>query len=411
MNGQRQGSVYRRCTLCGHSLTGTARDGRDRAEVHRASGCGGTRHTWAYRVDVSAPGAPRKQRRGGGFATKAEALEAMAEVQRGYRKGTAVEPSKQTLGQYLDGWLEVVKATKAPATYQTRRHHVAYIKAAGIGDVPMQALSELDAERMAARLAESGRVRGDGGISPRSIADICTTLTTALNAAVRQRMIPRNVAQGAYHAPTTSADSEGIFAWTADELRAWLEVAAMDELWPFWRFCAFTGVRPGEARAVRDRDLDLTAGTVTINRAAGVDLDGEPAYRTPKSARGRRTIDLDAETVEVLRDARKARTVVALGTESLAFTLSDGSPITKSSQRQRFEATVKRAGVPRLSPHGLRHTHASLLLLAGVPLHVVSRRLGHSSEAFTAKTYAHVLNGQGAEAASRLADLVAKDAQ
>lgn len=412
MNTQRAGSVYRRCTLCGGNLTGTTKAGEVRADLHAEGDCGGTESAWSFRVDVSAPGAPRRQKRGGGYPTKAQALEAMAELQRGHRLGTAVEPSKLTLGQFLDGWLEVVRATKAPNTYETRRHHVEYVRPV-LGDVPLQALTELDIERMASRLAVSGKRNGQG-LAPRSIADVCTTLTTALNDAVRKRLIPRNVAEGAYRMPSnTTGDADGVFAWNANELGAWLEVAMQDELAALWRFLPFTGARRGEALAIRDRDIDLSAATVTINRAAAKDLEGHLAYRAPKSARGRRTIDLDAETVEVLRQARASRRIVAIGdaSSSLAFTLPDGSPITPGGLRPRFARLVKLAGVPRLTPHGLRHTHATLLLAAGVPLHVVSRRLGHANEAFTARVYAHVLNGQGSDAANRLADLMRKEAQ
>lgn len=73
---------------------------------------------------------------------------------------------------------------------------------------------------------------------------------------------------------------------------------------------------------------------------------------------------------------------------------------------QRFERHVRDSKLPKLRLHGLRHTHATLLLLKGVPLHVVSRRLGHSNEAFTARQYAHVLPGQQAEAAATLAAAV-----
>lgn len=409
----REGWVYRRCTRCGANLTGKTKDGEPRADVHAESDCESTEASWSFRVDVSPPGAPRRQRRGGGFATKAQALEAMAELQRTYRRGEAVEPSKMTVGQFLDGWLEVVRATRAAGTAENRKHHVAYIKRAGLGDVPLQALTELDVERMAARLAESGRARG-GGLAPRSIADVNTTLTTALNEAVRKRLIPRNVAVGAYRASVhAKGGGEGVFAWSAEELAAWEAVAAEDELYPLWRFMAYTGCRKGEAIGLPERELDLSAGLVTFVRTRTKGAGGHVADGVPKSARSRRTIDLDPETVDVLREARRARTVVALGGASvLAFTLPDGSPIHPDAVRTRMRRITRAAGVPPLSPHGLRHTHATLMLLAGVPLHVVSRRLGHASESFTAQQYAHVLNGQGSAAASTFADLVGgKEAQ
>lgn len=81
------------------------------------------------------------------------------------------------------------------------------------------------------------------------------------------------------------------------------------------------------------------------------------------------------------------------------FTFADGRPLHPDGVNQRFDTLVKRANVPRITPHGLRHTHATLLLLAGEPLHVVSRRLGHANEAFTARVYEHVLPRQGERAA------------
>lgn len=390
----RHGTVYKRCGKC-----------RGKVEGRRCD-CGHGVWSWTYIVDVAPPGAPRRQKMKGGFRTKDEAITAMNEVQHDHAKGTAVERSKVTVGQFLDGWLEVVKATKRPGTYENRRYHVEYMRP-HVGDIPLQTLGELDVERMAARLVEDGAVRG-GGLAPRSVQDICTTLATALNDAVKKRLVPRNVATGAYRAPATTVTAEDVEAWNADELARFLKVAAEDVLFPLWRFLAFTGCRIGEAIGLRWRNVDLDNGTVTINRSRSKGIDGAVTVGEPKTARGRRTIDLDPETVAVLRQVKGSRKVVPIGDDGtgLVFTLPDGTALHPDAVRTRMDRLVKLAGVPRLTPHGLRDTHATLLLAAGEPLHVVSRRLGHADEAFTAKTYAHVLNGQGSKAAATLAALV-----
>jgi integrase len=287
----------------------------------------------------------------------------MNEMQADYGRGTAVERSKMTVGEYLDGWLAVQKATKAPGTYENRRYRVAYTKPF-IGEIPIQALTELDVERMAACLAESGKLRGEGGLKPASVAAVVSTLVTALNDAVRKRLVPRNVAAGAYRAPSR-ANADDVFAWNADELSRFLKVVAEDPLYGLWRFLAFTGCRIGEAIALRWRDMDLDAGTVTIIRTRSKGIDGQITVGGPKTVRGQRTIDIDDDTVMVLQRLRAARSVVSIGDEGrdLVFTLPDGSPLHPDAVRTRMKRLVKLAGVPRLTPHGLRDTHATLLLL------------------------------------------------
>src|SRR5262249_12475802 len=95
-NGRvRQGSVFRRCTLCRRKF----------GDKRRCPGCGGGSYSWTYVVDQAAPGAPRKQRMKGGFSTKAAAISAMNELQVATVSGTHVEPSKLTVGDYLKLWV------------------------------------------------------------------------------------------------------------------------------------------------------------------------------------------------------------------------------------------------------------------------------------------------------------------
>lgn len=207
-------------------------------------------------------------------------------------------------------------------------------------------------------------------------------------------------------------------------------------LFAFYRTAANTGARRGELVGLRWRHLDLDATTLTVVESrvkaqVGVQSTGV------KSARSQRTVDLDLETVRVLREHRAAclaeRLALGLGAPSpddLVFVAEDHRPLHPDVVSQTFDRIVSRLrnhcascgekvtkarcrqckadhGPPlQITLHGLRHTHATLSLAAGVPLHVVSRRLGHANEASTARQYAHVLPQQGAEAAARFAALV-----
>jgi integrase len=131
-----------------------------------------------------------------------------------------------------------------------------------------------------------------------------------------------------------------------------------------------------------------------------------------KTSTGRRSVDLDEGTVRVLRTWREVRVAEcggahgALAPDRLVFARRDGAPVHPDTFSKLFDRLVARAGLPVLSLHDLRHTHATLLLAAGVPVKVVSERLGHASPAFTMATYQHLLPGMQAEAAATFARLV-----
>ena len=140
--------------------------------------------------------------------------------------------------------------------------------------------------------------------------------------------------------------------------------------------------------------------------AIGCELTESPG----KTANSRRSIDLDPTTVNILT-AWQAWTgveqrIAGTGSEHL-FTTPEGRPVHPHSISQAFERVARNAGLPVIRFHDLRHTHATLLIAAGVPIKVVSERLGHANPGFTMATYQHVLPGMGAEAANRFAALIA----
>jgi integrase len=141
-----------------------------------------------------------------------------------------------------------------------------------------------------------------------------------------------------------------------------------------------------------------------------VSIAYEVQFSDVKTGHGRRTIDLDPGTVDVLRAWRMERAEETGGIEptggELVFTKPDGSWIHPHSFSQILDRKVAKLDVPTISLHDLRHTHATLLLKAGVPVKVVSERLGHANVAFTMSVYQHVLPGMQAEAASTFAGLL-----
>ncbi|GII94748.1 tyrosine-type recombinase/integrase [Sinosporangium siamense] len=213
--------------------------------------------------------------------------------------------------------------------------------------------------------------------------------------------------------------------WTAGQLRAFLGWARDHSgHYAAWYVLAMTGMRRGELLALRWRDLDLDAGTASIRRSVGVvRVKGQGTHLkegNTKTAKPR-VVDLDGATTAVLKALKRERGSLALALardDALVF----GTPEGEWLHPERFSRTFKqhldrcrraleKAGVeppPEIRLHDLRHTHATLLLAGGVPVKVVSERLGHASPTVTLTVYAHVMPGNQRAAADQFAALVAE---
>ncbi len=181
-----------------------------------------------------------------------------------------------------------------------------------------------------------------------------------------------------------------------------------DTLWyPAILLAATTGMRRGEVLAVHWRDIDLDAAVLTVNQAVEETKAGLRA-KPPKTKRSRRNITLPALTVEALRRHRvrqlEERLQLGLGRDhdGLVFTDLEGGLVRPRNLTKEFGRIVKRAGVRRVTFHGLRHTHITKLLVDGVNAKVVSERAGHSNVAITLQLYGHVIPNMQADAAARV---------
>lgn len=195
------------------------------------------------------------------------------------------------------------------------------------------------------------------------------------------------------------------------QLTTFLASIGKNRLRAAWHLAAMTGMRRGEVPSLRWADVDLVASRLAVRHTL-VSVGYQIKDSTSETHQAR-TIDLDAGTITELVDHRnrQADERRAWGPgyveSDLVFRREDGSPVHPDLFSQAFEGEVRRSGLPRIRLHDLRHTHASIALRAGVPVKVISERLGHEDPAFTMKQYAHVIPGMQAEAARLVADLVA----
>ncbi len=393
----RQGRVFRRCTRCRTAVTG------------RTCGrCGNDRATWYYVVDVAGGRGARSQRSKGGFPTRREAQAAMNEVLAALATDSYVGQVDLNLGAYLEEWLPVAQARLRPSAYAVAELHVRRYIAPRIGGIRLQDVRPTTVKAFYGELRRDGRIRGaGGGLSPKMIHNIHRTLSRALRDAVDDRLIVRNPAERAHKQP----ESPEMPTWNPDELRAFLDGLAGDRLEGLWRVAAMTGLRRGELAGLRWRDVDLDAGRLSVVQQLA---KGQVGYAVgpPKSRRSRRQLALDAGTTAALKAHRKQQLEerLLLGSayddQDYVFCRIDGHPLHPDRLTQIFETLVARSGLPRLTLHGLRHTHATLMLRAGIHPKVVQERMGHSSIAITLDTYSHAIPAMQEDAADRVAALV-----
>jgi integrase len=299
-----------------------------------------------------------------------------------------------------------------------------------IGGLRLQSLRPAIISKFYRDLATHG---GEDGrpLSPSTVAHVHRTLRKALTDAVQvEQLLATNPAERA-KLPRTRRGEPGTI-WTPSQLATFLEQAATHRLFAFFRLAAYTGARRGELLALRWPALDLDAAEVTLLGSTDV-IDGERVDDTTKGGRSR-VVSLDAGTVAVMREHRRRQLTERMKAgprwreSGLVFTAEGGAalyPDTLTALMRKLVADHNEPAIPGRGPghprtllpapeaplpaarlHDLRHVHATTLLLAGVPVHVVANRLGHADPSTTLRVYAHVLREQASAAADVFAAAV-----
>lgn len=356
--------------------------------------------TWTCVIDLAPPGARRRQQvRRRGFETEQLANKHLDQL----KKSATHITTKSTLGDYLITWLASLPARGLkPSTMASYCQYMRnYVFTDPITEMPLRTLSALDLDLLYTRLRQTGGRHGTGR-SPRTVRYLHTIICKALNDAVRKGLLTDNVAKAADPPSAAASRPPEIDVWTPQQTCQFLEHTANDHFFPLYQLAALTGMRRSELVALRWVDVDLDAQLIYVRRAIVI-ADGKPVLGTVKSRRSRRTIDIDKQTTDVLRNHRHSSPNAGRG---YVFTTADDNHWLPDSVSQAFVRAVGRSGLPPISIHVLRHGHATHLLAAGVNPRIVSERLGHASVAFTLDTYGHVMPGQQAEAVEAVVRLM-----
>lgn len=366
---------------------------------------------WRGAISWTEPDGSRQRRLVTG-RTSAEARGKLDELRGKLRLGALAPSGGGTLADYLAGWLERDRQRVRPSTWRSREGHVRLYLAPGLGRLALARLSSADVERALAAFQRSGspavpetRRRP---LSPLTVRHIRATLRRALNAALRAGLVARNAAADA--APPYVAHRPVTYLATTD-VRRLLDGTRDDPLGPLYALAVTTGLRLGELLGLAWGDVDEADNTLTVRRSLAEADDHGWALAEPKSARARRTLPLPELARHALGRQRSLQTAAqaAAGTawqdrDGLIFTDGVGRPLDPRNASHAFQVARRRLGLPAVRFHDLRHSAATLLLAAGVPLAVISELLGHAGIAITASHYAAIvpeLRRDAAEAMDR----------
>lgn len=355
---------------------------------------------WSYVVRVADPETGiTRPRWVGGFASEAAAKSARDDARVSARRGGYVNRDTATVGEYLLDWLETHAGSVKPKTLAGYRYNLEHWVIPRIGGQRLQGLRPAAVSKLYRDLAASGG-RDGRALSASSVDTVHRTLRLALGDAVTvEQLIASNPAERAKRPRV--ARHEAVKVWNVEQLHAFLAAAETHRLYAFYRLAAYTGARRGELLYLRWADLALDEREVTFAGSESV-VEGRRVEGTTKGDRSR-VVSIDAGTVAVMREHRARQVAERLRAGSLwtdtghVFATESGGLLSPDTPTQLMPKLVEVAGLPHARLHDLRHLHATTLLLAKVPVHVVANRLGHADAAITLRVYAHVLRQDTAE--------------
>jgi len=306
--------------------------------------------------------------------------------------------TRTTVASFLGKWLTGIKTSVRSSTFKSYSGITWRYLVPAIGGIPMAKLSPQHLQVMIEDLEAKH-------VPPRTRQYTYAVLHAALEHGMRMGIVNRNVSD-AIPRPRIARRSMSVL--DAAQVEAFLTAARADKFYALYVLAIMTGMRFGELLALQWRDIDLKSSTIYVRHTLQ-DLGGKLKLQEPKSARGRRRIDLPPAAVRAVQEHRQRVSTRYRRLSPWVFCDRRGGPLRQGNvTRRSFKKILKVAGLRPIRFHDLRHTAATLLLAAGVHPKVVQERLGHASVALTLDTYSHVLPSMQRDAADRLEEILGK---
>lgn len=365
------------------------------------------RASWELTVDLGRDGTGKRLRRFSNVkGTRRDAERELSSVIHALASGNFTDPSRETVGRYLQRWLrDYASISMAPRTYERYREAVSRHIEPALGSLRLTALRPAHIVAAEAEWQERGRCYGSGGLSASTVRHHHAVLRKALQTAVSWQLLAVNPAAAVTPPRATRRE---MLALDVDQAIQLLGALQDTEFEAPLLTALYTGLRLSELRGLRWKDVDLNTGHLRIQQTLQRRADGTLTAHETKTHRSRRSVSIPSTVIAALRALRprqvEARLLAGGAWEEGDFVFADslGRPLNEARLRGAFHRTLSQANLPRLRLHDLRHSMATLMLSAGEHPKVVSERLGHSSVGITLDLYSHVLPGLQDAAAERM---------
>jgi len=314
--------------------------------------------------------------------TQREGLAWILETKNEIDSGLTFQATGTTLKEFLGEWLTTVSSSNSRGTYFTYSWTVEKRIIPYIGNVNLMELRPDRIQRFYNHLQKEEH------LSHHAVAVTHKTLRVAMNHAVKLRLIPRNPCSGT--TPPKPEQTEMKF-YDDRQVKSLLKMAGdlSDNFCPLYYLAIHTGMRQAELMGLKWKDIDWSLGTLQVKRQVRHFKGASYAFLEPKSKSGTRTITLGKQVLEILRNHKREqeKLINSVGKDwtdlDLVFPSGVGTPLTASNIRRDFRQLLTASGLPKIRFHDLRHTAASLMLNHGIPVLIVSKRLGHSKPSIT----------------------------
>jgi integrase len=340
--------------------------------------------------------------------SKRDAQAKLAELITAVAKGSHVDVSKVAIAEFvrsrIDQW-EASGSISARTAGRYRELNENQI-VPHIGAMVLQKLRPLHIEEWHVTLRVKGRADGKGGLAPRTIGHAHRVLSSALNDAAENDLILRNVMQS--KSPPKVPDDEMIIVRDVPAFIAEVKASGRSLYVPAM-ISLFTGMRRSEVLALRWGRMALDKGVIQVREALEFTKAHGIRFKPPKSKAGRRDITLPAILIDVLREYRKTQLELRLRLATgklhdndLLFAEFDAGPLSPNAVSAAWSDYAEAIGMPEVTFHSLRHTHASQLIDQGVDIVTISKRLGHAKPDITLRIYAHLFQKDDSKAAAAI---------
>ena len=369
-------------------------------------------NSWCIKYDIGRdPKTGARKTKWETFRTRKEAEAARAKRITAINEDAYVEPTKTTLAEYAETWLALAVHRLAGKTFERYKdivdgHIIPYI-----GQYRLSQISPTIIEGFYADLLTEGRrvtkhhklrAEGERGLSKQTVLHIHRLLNQILKSARKKRLILTNPCEDIDRPPRP--ESKEMTVLSVEEMVRVIDAARNSVLFMPVLLAATTGMRRGEALAVRWRDIDLDRGTLQVVRSLEQTKEGGLHFKAPKTKRSRRVIFLAPTTIPTIREfkAAQARERLKQGKayedNDLVCCHADGTPLIPNIVSNLFGRLVAKLGLD-VRFHDLRHSHITQFLRKNIHPKIVSERAGHSNVSTTLDLYSHVVEGLQEEAA------------